>query len=109
MTNLTPDVPPPSITNPNPTQSFVTSAVLWAAGVAVSWAVSKGYVASGDQATIVGDLGAILLAGLAGAVAWWKAHQSTQKALIKAVNEADNGVMVVAETERVPQVNGPLK
>ena len=51
---------------------------------------------------VLGGLSALL-------VAIWSAFSNTQQAQINSVNKTDNGVMVVADTANVVQVNTPLK
>lgn len=90
-------------------KSAVTSFGLAVATAVASWAASKGLISDGDRTnftTALVTVGGFLVAA---ALTWWKARQHSQPALIQAVNEADNGVKVVASTAAAPQVNEPLK
>lgn len=74
-----------------------------------SWAVSKGFISAGDQVNIANGLvavgGAIVTAGLA----YWKTHDHSQTAIINQINNADNGVKVVADTVTAARVTKPIK
>ena len=51
----------------------------------------------------------VATAAATGLVAAWSAYSNTPKAMIKAVNEADNGVKVVASAVAAPTETAPLK
>lgn len=91
-------------------KSIISTVGVWLAGAIASWAASKGFITA-DQSAQVGNAlitlgGVVVAAGLA----WWKARQHTQQAMITAVNKADNGVKVVASASTgAPEVNHPLK
>jgi hypothetical protein len=74
-----------------------------------SWAATKGFITTGDQANVANALvavgGGVVTAGLA----YWKTRDHSQAAIIKQVNASDNGVKVVPNGAVAPQVNGPLK
>ncbi len=89
--------------------SILTSIGLAVASSVAAYAASKGLIPSADQNTIANDL-VTLGGGLAAAgLAWYKARQNSQKAMINKINAADNGVKVVSEKAPAPSVDGPLK
>lgn len=90
-------------------KSVLTSAGMLAAGGVATWAASHGFVGQDDEANLTNALVTVGSAAIAGAFAWWKARSNSQPALIKAVNQSDNGVKVVASSAPAPQVNAPLK
>ena len=90
-------------------KSILTSLGMAAATSIAAWAASKGFVPSGDQSTFANDLVMIGSGGIAAGLAWYKTRSHTQTAAIKAVNEADNGVKVVASNAPAPMVTAPLK
>lgn len=92
-------------------RSTITTVMTYALGAAGAWAVAKGYLTKDEASSLTPDLigaGTILIGGL---LAWYKASQHTQKALIAAVNGADNGVKVVAEKDAptAPLAREPFK
>ena len=89
-------------------KSIITSVLLAAVTAGATWAVNKGFLPAADATTIENDaVGAILAAGAA-ALAWYKSQQHTPTAQIAAVNDAPNGVKVVAETAPEPKVTAPI-
>jgi hypothetical protein len=89
--------------------SILTSIGLAVASSVAAYAASKGLIPSADQNTIANDL-VTLGSGLAAAgLAWYKARQHSQKAMIDEINTADNGVKVVSDVVQAPSVDGPLK
>jgi hypothetical protein len=78
--------------------SLLTSVGLSAATAASAWLAS-------NQSPALAAVGVAVAAGLA----WWKANAHTQKAVIAAVNNSDNGVKVVADSVPAPKVTEPLK
>jgi hypothetical protein len=78
--------------------SLVTSVGLSAASAGAAWLATQ-------QSPALASVGVAIAAGLA----WWKGHSQTQKALIKVVNDTDNGVKVVADTVLAPKVTEPLR
>ena len=89
-------------------QSILTTIGASAAASVATWAASVGIVPQSDVSTIENALVAAGLYGIAGVLAWLKAMEHTQKAQIDAVNEASNGVKVVAQTAQAVQVDGPI-
>jgi hypothetical protein len=55
------------------------------------------------------EMTAALTAVATGLVAAWSAWANTQASKIASINNADNGVKVVAAAASAPQVNAPLK
>jgi hypothetical protein len=90
-------------------KSIMTSVLLAIATAATTWGVAHGLVPSADQNVIANDLVTAIFAGATGLVGWWKARQVAPKALIDAVNAADNGVKVVSVMASAPTVNAPQK
>ena len=89
-------------------KSTLTTLGAFGTGAVATWAVSKGIITSADQATVASALLAIG-SGLVGALlTWYKQHQLSQVAMIKAINDAPNGVKVVASASPSPQVDAPL-
>lgn len=77
----------------------IVRAVLAAAG---GWAIGKGYVDSATATTVSGAVVTL-------AVTIWSWWTNQQTAMIKSVNNADNGVKVVPEMSSTPKVDAPLK
>ena len=90
-------------------KSFLTSAGIFVATSAASWAVTAGIVPSGQESTIINALVAFGGYVIAAVLAWLKTRSHTQTAMIAAVNAADNGVKVVDIHAAAPQVDSPLK
>jgi hypothetical protein len=90
-------------------QSVLTSAGLAASSSVAAWAVSKGFIPGSDQSSFANDLVTVGSGLVAAGLAYWKTRQVSQKAMIQAVNAADNGVKVVANTTSALTVNAPLK
>ena len=99
-------------------QSVLTSVGMALAMSIAGYAASKGVISSGDQSNLANALvtvgGVIVTAGgviVTGVLGWLKMRQVSQKAMIQAVNKADNGVTVVPTTaaSAAAQVNAPLK
>ena len=74
-----------------------------------AWAATHGWINASDQGSLANILvsvaGAVVTVGLG----WYKARMVSPAAAIAQVNAQDNGVKVVAATEPVPAVSGPLK
>lgn len=91
------------------TKSVLTSVAMTGAAALATWAVGHGFVSAQDQTALVDILvtvaGAVATAGLG----WYKARGQSPKALIQAVNAADNGVKVVDAKASAPAVNEPKK
>lgn len=51
---------------------------------------------------------AIITAIVTAVIAAWDAYTNSQTAMIQSVNEATNGVKVVASTSTAPQVDAPI-
>ncbi len=90
-------------------KSLMTSVLLAGATAFTTWAVAHG-LASPDSAAAIQN-GLVALAGglITAGIGWWKARAGSQKAMIQAVNKADNGVKVVPVETPGQVVNGPLK
>ena len=67
-------------------------------------------ITSAQSQSTIGEalIGAVVL-GAGTLVGWWKTRMHTPTAQIAAVNSADNGVKVVADTAPSPMVTAPLK
>lgn len=92
-------------------QSVLTSVGMALAMSIAGYAASKGVISSGDQSNLANALvtvGGVIVTAVLG---WLKTRQVSQKAMIQAVNKADNGVTVVPTTaaSAAAQVNAPLK
>ena len=99
-------------------QSMLTSLGMLAATSIATMAVTKGIIPGSDQASFANDLVSVAGYGLTALLAWWKTRQVTpaamvkalpQEAMIKSINETNNGVKVVASTEPAMTVGAPLK
>ena len=90
-------------------KSFLTSFGIFLATSVASWAVSVGIIPEGQQSTVANTIVAFGGYAMAAGLAWWKTRTHTQSALIAAVNAADNGVKVVAQSANASQVDVPLK
>ena len=89
--------------------SILTSVGMMLASSVVAWAVSRGFVAAADQSTLTNDLVGLVGGAIAIALTWFKANVVSPKSMIATINDADNGVKVVAETAPAEQVSAPLK
>lgn len=83
-------------------QNQLTGVIRTLVGMATAWAMAKGYITSETA-------GEIITAAVAVSLAIWSFLNNTQTAMIKSVNNADNGVKVVAAAAPAAQVNAPLK
>lgn len=90
-------------------KSILTSILLALATAATTWGVTHGLVPAADQNVIANDLVTAVFAGATGLIGWWKARQVAPKALIAAVNNADNGVKVVSSAVPAPTATEPTK
>ena len=91
-------------------QSILTSVGMTAATAATTWGVAHGLVPGADQASVANALVTLGLAVVTGLIGWWKARQTSQKAMIQAVNAADNGFKVVpVNSTTAPPVQEPQK
>ena len=90
-------------------KSLVTSVGMVLATSVASWAVSKGIIPSGDQSTLTNDIVLVVSTIITALLAWWKTHAVSPKAMINAINTADNGVKVVSESVPGPKVDAPTK
>ena len=90
-------------------KSVLTSIGMTLAGSATTWGVAHGLVPAADQASVANALVTLAFAIATGLLGWWKARQVSQKAMIQAVNAADNGVKVVAASTPAITVTEPLK
>jgi len=90
-------------------KSILTSIVLAGATALAGQAATAGLIPGSDQASFANDLVTIFFGAIATALAWYKARQHTPSAQIAAVNKANNGVKVVADTSASSAVATPLK
>ena len=91
-------------------KSIATTIATGLAGSAATWAVAVGVAPASDQAAIINALVGLVLYGITFVVLpWLKALSHTASAQIAAVNAADNGVKVVANTAQAVTVTEPLK
>lgn len=77
-----------------------------------TWAASKGLISAGDQVNDANALVTVGSASVGGLLVWYAHRQTSQKAMIQAVNAAPNGVKVVADDARsapIAAVNEPVK
>jgi hypothetical protein len=77
----------------------ILRSILAAAG---GWAVGKGYIDSDTATALAGAIVTIAIAG-------WSFYTNSKSAMIKSVNNADNGVKVVDANAPAPTVNESLK
>ena len=87
------------------TKSALGSFGMSVAMLVTGWAVNKGILPSSDQSVIANDLVAAAGIAVTGLIGWYKAHQVSPKVMIKAINDAPNGVKVVAESANAPKVS----
>ena len=106
MTNVNGGDPPPM--DPQ-LKSILTSIGLSIAMAVAGWAVSQGIIPTADQSVLANQLVLIGSGLIAAAFGWYKTRMVTQKAMIKAVNTADNGVKVVDASAPAPAVSEPVK
>jgi hypothetical protein len=90
-------------------KSLLSTILGYAAASVGTFAVTHGIIPGADQSTFDNDLVGAALWGVAALIGWWKKRQHTPRAQIAAVNQADNGVKVVAQNAEAQQVNVPLK
>jgi len=91
-------------------KSVLTSLGMTAATAAAAWGVSHGLVPGADQASVANALATLSAVVITALFGWWKTRMVTPKALIQAVNAADNGVKVVpVNSTTVSPVQEPLK
>lgn len=98
-------------------QSVLTSIAMNLAVSITTWAIAKGIVPASDASNVENYLVAAISLGVAAALGWWKARRATkaamiatlgQPAMIKAVNDAPNGVKVVAASSMAVKVDAPI-
>jgi hypothetical protein len=90
-------------------KSYITTVVAGAASAVVAWAVAHGIIPGADQSVLANDLAGAAGIGVFALITWIKGQMHTKTAQIVAVNKADNGVKVVAESSPSPKVDVPLK
>jgi hypothetical protein len=89
--------------------SIVTSVLLAISTAVAGWAVSNGIISTADQSNLANQIVAVVGGVVAVGVGWYKKRQVTPTAMIKAINDAPNGVKVVAAVSASPQVEAPVK
>ena len=89
--------------------SILTSVGLAIASSVAAYAASRGLIPTADQSALANQLVTLGSGAVAACLAWYKARQVSQQAMITAVNKADNGVKVVASTTPAATEKGPLK
>ena len=89
-------------------QSVLTSVALSLATAVATWASTLGIVPSADKDSFANILVSVFLWLVTAAIGWYKTRALSQKAMIQAVNAADNGVKVVSAVVLAPAVNGPI-
>lgn len=90
-------------------KSIVSSVALSGATSIAVWAAGHGIVPASDESNLANTLVTVAFGLGALAIGWYKKRQMSQTAMIAAVNNADNGVKVVAETTPAPKVDAPMK
>lgn len=100
-------------TPPNPqNNSLLTSMALGAAGIAAGWLASHNIIPAADVTTDTAVIGSFVLLAGGAAIAWYKRLQVSQRAMIKSVNQSNNGVVVVpavsASSAAIMPVSAPL-
>ena len=90
-------------------KSIITTLATGLATSAATWAATVGIIPASSESTVINGLVSLALYGIAAVLVWYKALDHTKEAQIAAVNNADNGVKVVAKTAPAIQVDAPLK
>ncbi len=90
-------------------KSIITTIATGLVTSAATWAATVGIIPASSESTIVNAGVALVLYVAAAALVWYKALDHTKEAQIAAVNNADNGVKVVANTAQAVTVTEPLK
>jgi hypothetical protein len=90
-------------------KSILTSIGMTLATAIAGAAAAHGYITAANQTPVAESIVTVIMTGITALLGWYKAQSNTQTALIKAVNDGDNGVKVVAASLAVPQVTVPIK
>lgn len=90
-------------------KSWLTSTLLGGAMALAGIGVSHGLIPATDQASVANWLVTGALGAVSIVLAYLKGHQHTPTAQIQAVNKANNGVKVVADTTNAATITEPLK
>ena len=106
MTNVNGNDPPPM--DPQ-LKSILTSVAMSLSMAVAGWAVTKGIIPGGDQSVLANQMVLVGSGVVTFLIGWYKTRMVTQKAMIKAVNTADNGVKVVDASTPAPAVSEPVK
>lgn len=96
--SMPPNDPSPSVPMDPQLKSALTSMGMVASTAIAGWAASKGFISSGDQATIANALIALAGGVVTVGLAYWKTREHTPTALVATVNsDAVKGVKAVAD------------
>ena len=90
-------------------KSVLTTIATGLATSVATWAAAVGIIPTSAESTVVNSLVSLAFYLIAVALVWYKALDHTKTAQIAAVNNADNGVKVVAGTASAVTVTEPLK
>lgn len=90
-------------------KSVIGTVLGYVATAAATWGVAKGLVPEADKAAFANILVTAVPVVIAAAVAEYKRRTASPAALIKQVNDGDNGVKVVPVVGPGIPVNTPLK
>lgn len=91
MTDVPSTTPPPNPQN----NSLLTSLALGAAGIATGYLAENHIIPAADVTTDTAMIGAFITFALGVGVALYKRAQVSQRAMMKSVNQTNNGVVVV--------------
>jgi len=89
-------------------KSILTTVIGYAATGFATWASTVGIIPAADDGSFANILVSAALWSIAAAIAWYKTRAHTPSAQIAAVNNADNGAKVVAESIPGPRINAPI-
>ena len=89
-------------------QSVLTTIIGYMATALATWASTVGAISGSDTASFANIVTSIALWGFAAGVAWYKQRAHSPTAQIAAVNDADNGAKVVAESADAPRITAPI-
>ena len=90
-------------------KSILTSILMAVSTSIAAWFASQGLIPGTDQSTFANDLVTVVFGLISAGLVWYKSQAHTPTAQIAAVNNASNGVKVVAATAPAPQVDAPVK
>jgi hypothetical protein len=97
---------------PPPIKSLATSSLLIVAVKGADWLAATGVIAKSDETSVEGYIVTGIGTAIMLAIMVWKAYSQRRSALMKAVNVANNGAVVVpaekASAAGIQPINGPI-